>query len=67
MHVVLGWFERSVLHVLHNEYGNNQSCDGKPTATISVLTTNYAATIGTTIAPATNNTVYCLGQWYDRS
>jgi hypothetical protein len=64
---VLRWFERSILHALYNEYGNNQSCDGKPTATISVLTTNDAATIGATIAPATNSTVYRLGHWYNRA
>ena len=23
MHVVLGWSERRILHVLHNEFGNN--------------------------------------------
>ncbi|MBV9177746.1 MAG: hypothetical protein JO297_11980 [Nitrososphaeraceae archaeon] len=42
MPVVLRWFERSILLPLHNEYGNNQSRDGKPTVTISVLTTSDA-------------------------
>ncbi|MBV9176848.1 MAG: hypothetical protein JO327_11815 [Nitrososphaeraceae archaeon] len=42
----------------NNEYGNNQSCYGKPTtATISTLTTN-AATI-TATATSTNDAAIC--------
>jgi hypothetical protein len=43
----------------NNEYGNNQSCYGKPTtATISALTTN---TTNSTATAATNIAVYRLG------
>ena len=58
--------QRSRTSTSHNENGNSQSFDGKPTttaATISALTTNDAVgTISTTItATATNDAIYRLG------
>ena len=48
----------------NNEYGNNQSCYGKPTtATISTLTTN-AATITATATSTNNAAIYRLGHTY---
>ena len=56
--------QRSGSSTSPNEYGNNQSYDGKPTttATISTLTPDDVATISTTTtSTATNNAVYRLG------